>query len=76
MDNSNLLSPIFSDSEIVRLREGKCLVSDADADEFVVRILTSSRTDCREFQSDLGKWFGLAERNGAVIIFVTNSELH
>jgi len=59
MDNQNPLTTIFSEAEIARLEQGKCLVSDGPADKDVSYILTDEV--CRDFQLALAKWFALAE---------------
>ncbi|HUV04607.1 MAG TPA: hypothetical protein VMX94_05820 [Armatimonadota bacterium] len=59
MGNQNPLTSIFSEAEIAKLEQGKCLVSDGPADESVQYILTDEFH--RDFQLALAAWFALAQ---------------
>jgi len=59
MGNQNPLTSIFSEAEIARLGQGKCLVSNRAADDSVSYILTDEFH--RDFQLALAAWFALAE---------------
>jgi len=58
MDEASGLESVFTDSDLARLREGKRLVSGAQADPEVVYLLTDNRE--ARFRSALGEAYGWA----------------
>ena len=65
----NPLMSVFSEDEMERLEQGRCIVANGKADNRVVTILTSQERGSRRFQEQLARWLSVAEDKGNGVYF-------